>query len=141
MNASIFDSALSHTRRKKKKIAWWRCVHSWFKSLFACGQVSSPRLYRLNQNFWKKFLNSKIISFLKGDFNKLRYISDYTGFDEELYRQNDFFMKSLLKGYSFNKNYRSLFFIFLCIHATLWLIPGHWWFQFHLLLKSSVLNL
>ena len=34
VNASIFDSALSHTRRsnaseKKKKIAWWRCVHFW----------------------------------------------------------------------------------------------------------------
>ena len=34
VNASIFGSALSPTRRsdaseKKKKIAWWRCVHFW----------------------------------------------------------------------------------------------------------------
>ena len=34
VDASVFDSALSHTRRsdaskKKKKIAWWRCVHFW----------------------------------------------------------------------------------------------------------------
>ena len=46
MNASIFDSALSDTRRsdvseKKKKIA---CP---LLAKFACGQVSSPRLYRL----------------------------------------------------------------------------------------------
>ena len=45
-NASIFDSALSHTRRsnaseKEKKIA---CP---LLDVFACGQVSSPRLYRL----------------------------------------------------------------------------------------------
>ena len=44
-----FDSALSHTRRsdaaekKKKKIA---CT-LWTK--FACGQVLSPRLYRLRE--------------------------------------------------------------------------------------------
>ena len=46
MNTSIFDSALSHTRRsdaskKGKKIA---CP---LLDVFACGQVSSPRLYRL----------------------------------------------------------------------------------------------
>ena len=45
-----FDSALSHTSRsaaaekKKKKIA---CT-LWTK--FACGQVLSPRLYRLSSN-------------------------------------------------------------------------------------------
>ena len=50
MNASFFDSALSHTRRsdasekKEKKIA---CP---LLDVFACGQVSSPRLYRLNKN-------------------------------------------------------------------------------------------
>ena len=46
MDASIFDSALSHTRysdasKKKKKIA------SPLLDVFAGGQVSSPRLYRL----------------------------------------------------------------------------------------------
>ena len=45
VDASIFDSALSHTRRsaasQKKKIA------SPLFDVFACGQVSSPRLYRL----------------------------------------------------------------------------------------------
>ena len=46
VNASVFDSALSHTRRsdaskKEKKIA---CPLS---DVFACGQDSSPRLYRL----------------------------------------------------------------------------------------------
>ena len=45
VDASIFDSALSHTRRsdaseKEKKIA---CP---LLDVFACGQVSSPRLYR-----------------------------------------------------------------------------------------------
>ena len=45
VDASIFDSALSHTRRsdaseKEKKIA---CQ---LFDIFACGQVSSPRLYR-----------------------------------------------------------------------------------------------
>ena len=46
----IFDSALSHTRRldpTKKRVE--NCVVAlctlWTK--FACGQVSSPRLYRL----------------------------------------------------------------------------------------------
>ena len=51
MDASIFDSALSHTRRsdasekKEKKIA---CP---LLDVFACGQVSSPRLYRLRYGF------------------------------------------------------------------------------------------
>ena len=45
VDASIFDSALSHTRRtdaseKKKKIV--RPV----LEVIACGQVSNPRLYR-----------------------------------------------------------------------------------------------
>ena len=47
VDATIFDSALSHTRRleasekKEKKIA---CP---LLDVFACGQVSSPRLNRL----------------------------------------------------------------------------------------------
>ena len=46
VDATIFDSALSHTRRsdasqKEKKIA---CP---LLDIFACGQVSSPRMYRL----------------------------------------------------------------------------------------------
>ena len=46
VDASIFDSVLSHTRRsdaseKKKKIAYP------LLDVSACGQVSSPRLYRL----------------------------------------------------------------------------------------------
>ena len=46
VDASIFDSAMSHTRRadaseKEKKIA---CP---LLDVFACGQVSSSRLYRL----------------------------------------------------------------------------------------------
>ena len=48
VDASIFDSALSHTRRsdaseKEKKIA---CP---ILDVFARGQVSSPRLYRLKR--------------------------------------------------------------------------------------------
>ena len=47
VDGSILDSVLSHTRRsdaseKEKKIA---CP---LLDVFACGQVSSPRLYRLN---------------------------------------------------------------------------------------------
>ena len=51
MDASIFDSALSHNRRSdaleknEKKIACSLLV------TFACGQVSSPRLYRLTVVF------------------------------------------------------------------------------------------
>ena len=57
VDASIFESVLSHTRslgrdgKKEKKIA---CP---LLKVFACGQVSSPRLYRLNLKnyipFWK----------------------------------------------------------------------------------------
>ena len=48
VDASILDSALSHTRRsdsseKKKKIP---CP---LLDVFACEQVSSPRLYRLRE--------------------------------------------------------------------------------------------
>ena len=51
VDASFFDSALSHTRRsdaskKEKKIA---CP---LLDVFACEQVSSPRLYQLS---YKKF--------------------------------------------------------------------------------------
>ena len=51
VDASIFDSALSHTRRsdaskKEKKMA---CP---LLDVFACGQVSSPRLYRLKLKFF-----------------------------------------------------------------------------------------
>ena len=58
MDASIFDSALSHTRRsdaskKKKKIA---CP---LLDVFACGQVSSPRLYRLT--------NETVFNLVKND--------------------------------------------------------------------------
>ena len=59
VDASIFDSALSHTRRsaasekKEKKIA---CP---LLDVFACGQVSSPRLYRLT--IWKWRLNFVIL--------------------------------------------------------------------------------
>ena len=47
VDTSIFDSALSHTRRsdaskKEKKKA------RPLLNVFACGKVSSPRLYRLN---------------------------------------------------------------------------------------------
>ena len=54
VDASIFDSALSHTRRsdaskKKKKIA---CP---LLAEFACGQVSRPRLYRLKPICLKLF--------------------------------------------------------------------------------------
>ena len=56
MDASIFDSALSHTRRsnaseKKKKIA---CP---LLDVCACGQVSSPRLYRLIYYFTKPLIS------------------------------------------------------------------------------------
>ena len=76
MNASIFDSALSHTRRsdawekKKKKIA---CT---LLDVFACGQVSSPRLYRLRlktkrvKTVDKKNHNANFLSFSGMIFEK-----------------------------------------------------------------------
>ena len=57
VDASIFDSTLSHTRRldasgkKEKKIA------RPLLEVFACGQVSSPRLYRLRIKFEIEFAN------------------------------------------------------------------------------------
>ena len=68
LDASIFDSALSHTRRsnaaeKKKKKA---CP---LLDVFDCGQVSSPRLYRLNPKPLK-------IS------EKLKLYSSFCGFDK-----------------------------------------------------------
>ena len=54
MNASIFDSALSHTRRSDameirglNSVVALRSI----LNVFACGQVSSPRLYRLKTGF------------------------------------------------------------------------------------------
>ena len=50
MNASIFDSALSHTRRSDtleiRELNSVVALRS-LLNVFACGQVSSPRLYRL----------------------------------------------------------------------------------------------
>ena len=49
VDASIFDSMLSHTRRsdpsEKKEEKYSRP----FLDIFACGQASSPRLYRLRE--------------------------------------------------------------------------------------------
>ena len=67
-----FDWALSHTRRsdaaekKKKKIA---CT-LWTK--FACGQVSSPRLYRLKnvEKFWKNGLKFDNTKYFQSYFDK-----------------------------------------------------------------------
>ena len=67
MDASIFDSALSHTRRwdaserEEKKIA---CP---LLDVFACGQVSSPRLLRL-----KSFLKSKKFRISDEEVKKFR---------------------------------------------------------------------
>ena len=50
VDANIFDSALSHTRRSdasKKRRKYSRPL----LDVFACGQISSPRLYRLNYFF------------------------------------------------------------------------------------------
>ena len=71
VDASIFDSALSHTRRsdaskKEKKIA---CP---LLDVFACGQLSSPRLYRLSLwkfitggDFYSKFKSPSLIVVLR----------------------------------------------------------------------------
>ena len=71
VDASISDSALSHNRRsdasekKEKKIA---CP---LLDVFACGQVPSPRLYRL-----KMFFDSEILH-IKCNFNsELIYFND-----------------------------------------------------------------
>ena len=55
MNGGIFDLALSHTRRSDALEI--RQVNSVVAlgsllNVFACGQVSSPRLYRLNRLFY-----------------------------------------------------------------------------------------
>ena len=49
VDASIFDSALSHSCRSdsSEKIEKIACL---LLDVFACGQVSSPRLYRLKSN-------------------------------------------------------------------------------------------
>ena len=60
VNASTFDSALSHTRRsdtsEKREKNSVVALRSLLK-VFACGQVSSPRLYRLNNLFSEKISN------------------------------------------------------------------------------------
>ena len=65
VDASIFDSALSHTRRsdasqKKKEIA---CP---LLDVSACGQVSSPRLYRLRFKRLSKLMPPSIQMQKKG---------------------------------------------------------------------------
>ena len=40
-------------------------------------------IHFLNKDFQKKFSDPKIISFSKADFQKFRYINDYTSFDQE----------------------------------------------------------
>ena len=60
MDASIFDSALSHARRldtseKKKKIA------RPLLNVYACGQVSSPRLYRIRMFYEIYLKNTKFV--------------------------------------------------------------------------------
>ena len=62
VDAGIFNSALSHTRRsdateKRKKIA---CPLS---DVFSCGQVSSPRLFRI-----RSFIGTFLINLRKGIF-------------------------------------------------------------------------
>ena len=61
MNASIFDSALSHTRRsnasekrEEKSVVALRSL----LNVNACGQVSSPRQYRLSSINTKNILRS-----------------------------------------------------------------------------------
>ena len=53
VDASIFDSALSHTRRSDAS------ERREENSVSTCGQVSSPRLYRLKFGF--KFIVSSLI--------------------------------------------------------------------------------
>ena len=89
MDASIFDSALSHTRRsdasEKKKIA------RPLLDVFDCGQVSSPRLYRLSYSYFnhhilktipwlgKKILNTDFEFFIHSenslDFKRKKYFT------------------------------------------------------------------
>ena len=62
VDANIFDSALSHTRRSdasKKRRKYSRPL----LAKFDCGQVSSPRLYRLNFLFFY-FLIKVNVSFI-----------------------------------------------------------------------------
>ena len=47
-DANIFDSALSHTRRSDASEKKRRKDSRRLRCKFACGQVSSPRLYRLS---------------------------------------------------------------------------------------------
>ena len=77
VNASIFDSALSHTRRSnasgKKKIAWWRCVHFWtispvdkFRVLACIGYIIfiflTDKIYLDYQNhFCNRFQNRFLV--------------------------------------------------------------------------------
>ena len=47
VDASIFDSALARVGKKEKKIA---CPHL---DVFACGQISSPRLYNIYHDIFE----------------------------------------------------------------------------------------
>ena len=68
VNASIFDSALSHTRRsdasKKREENSVVALRS-LLNVFACGQVSSPRLYRLKIEFSNFMRYEKIFRNIK----------------------------------------------------------------------------
>ena len=50
VDASIFNSALSHTRRSDASEKNRRKYSRPLLDIFACGQVSSPRLYRLTSS-------------------------------------------------------------------------------------------
>ena len=68
VDASFFDSALSHTRRSdaSEKKREENSVSTFGR--FACGQVSSPRLYRLNL---LKFCKIKYVFLIKQKLNVL----------------------------------------------------------------------
>ena len=75
--SDVFDSALSHTRRsdaseKIKKIA---CP---LLDVFACVQVSSPRLYRLKINFLSDSKHLVTETLGNGSGIWIRFVNDNT---------------------------------------------------------------
>ena len=58
VDASIFDSALSHTRRSDASEKMKFKIACPLLDVFVCGQVSSPRLYRLKFAEVVNFRNS-----------------------------------------------------------------------------------
>ena len=105
VDASIFNSALSHTRRSDASQKKGKKIGCPLFDVFACGQVSGPRLYRLKdiQKFQKlkphKSSRTKVGDF-KANVLLINNYGFYWNFRWQTKRKCDFFsfVYSLLWG-------------------------------------------